>query len=123
MQFMPNYVFRQNNPAIIGIDILEGKIKTGTDIMKSGIAITTVKGMQHEKENIQTATKGKQVAMSLDHVTVGRQINEGDILYSFIPEEDFCAMKKLVKYLSAGEVQVIKEIAEIMRKENPVWGI
>jgi translation initiation factor 5B len=123
MQFMPNYVFRQNNPAIIGMDILEGKVKTGTELMKSGTAITTVKGMQHEKENVQTATKGRQVAMSLDHVTVGRQINEGDVLYSFIPEEDFRTMKKLMKYLSQGEVLVLKEIAEMMRTKNPVWGI
>ncbi len=123
MQFMPNYVFRQNNPAIVGMDILEGKIKTGAQLMKAGVAITTVRGMQHEKDNLQSATKGKQVSMSLDHVTVGRQINEGDILYSFIPEDDFRAMKKLVKYLSNGEIHVLKEISEMMRKNNPVWGI
>lgn len=123
LQVMPNFVFRQSNPAIVGADILEGKVKTGTQLMKTGQSITVVKGMQHEKENLQSATKGKQVAMSLDHVTIGRQIMEGDILYSFIPEEDFRAMKKLVKYLSKGEIEVLKKISEIMRENNPVWGV
>jgi len=123
LQVMPNYVFRQSNPAIVGVEILEGKIKTGTELMKNGISVTIVKGMQHEKENLQSVTKGKQVAMSLDHVTIGRQIQEGDILYSFIPEEDFRAMKKLVKYLSHGEIEVLKKIAEIMREKTPLWGI
>ncbi len=123
LQLIPNFVFRQSNPAIVGVDILEGKIKSGSQLMKNGISITTVKDIQHEKEHLQNVTKGKQVAISLDHVTVGRQINEGDILYSYIPEEDFRAMKKLTKYLSQGEIDVLKTIAEIMRAKNPVWGI
>jgi translation initiation factor 5B len=122
-QIMPNFVFRQSNPAIVGVDILEGKIKTGAQVMKSGTPIGTIKGLQHEKENLQSVTKGKQVAMSIEHLTIGRQANEGDILYSFIPEEDFLAMRKLVKYLSQGEIHVMKEISEMMRKNNPVWGI
>ncbi|MEM4397155.1 MAG: translation initiation factor IF-2, partial [Candidatus Woesearchaeota archaeon] len=123
LQIMPNYVFRQSNPAIVGVDILEGKIKTGTQLMKQGNPITTIKDIQHEKEHLQSITKGKQVAISLEHVTIGRQINEGDILYSYIPEEDFKQLKKLSKYLSQGEIEVLKTIAEIMREKNPVWGI
>ncbi|MEM2131406.1 MAG: translation initiation factor IF-2 [Candidatus Woesearchaeota archaeon] len=123
LQIMPNYVFRQSNPAIVGVDILEGKIKTGTQLMKQGNPITTIKDIQHEKEHLQSITKGKQVAMSLEHVTIGRQINEGDVLYSYIPEEDFKQLKKLSKYLSQGEIEILKTIAEIMREKNPVWGI
>jgi translation initiation factor 5B len=123
LHLIPNYVFRQSNPAIVGVDILEGKIRTGTQLMKTGTSLTTVRSIQHEKENLQTVTKGKQVALSLDHVTVGRQINEGDTLYSYIPEDDFRAIKKLTKYLSQGEIEVLKKIAEIMREANPVWGI
>lgn len=122
-QFMPNFVFRQNNPAIIGCDILEGKISTGTYVMKDGKNIGMIKGIQLEKESIKTVEKGKQAAISIDGVTVGRQIKESDILYGYMPEEDFRKIKSLVKYLSKGEIEVLKEIAEIMRKENGVWGI
>lgn len=123
IEFMRNHIFRQNNPAIIGCDILEGKINTGTRIMKNGTALGNVKSIQHEKENIRSITKGKQVALSIEGITVGRQIKEGDILYSYIPENDFRKLKTLMKFLSQGEIEILKTIAEIMRKENPVWGI
>jgi len=122
-EFMKNYVFRQNNPAIIGCDILEGKLKTGTRLLKDGQSIGVIKGIQLEKENQTSVTKGKQVAVSIDGITVGRQIKEGDILYTYIPEDDFKLLKELKKFLSNGEVEVLKHVAEIMRKDNPVWGI
>jgi translation initiation factor 5B len=123
IQLMQNYVFRQSNPAIVGCDILEGKVSTGTQLMKESRPICTVKGIQQDKESLQSVTRGKQVALSLDGLTIGRQASEGDILYSYIPEEDFRKMKKLAKYLSHGEIDVLKQIAEMMRKDNPVWGI
>jgi len=124
IEFLKNYVFRQNNPAVFGVDILIGVLKTNNSLMKvEGKVLGSVKGIQSENESVNRAEKGKQVAISMDHVTVGRQINEGDILYSAIPEEDFRKMKKLTKYLSRDEIILLKEIAEIMRKNNPVWGI
>lgn len=123
IELMKNYVFRQSNPAIIGVDVLAGTLKTGTPLMKDGKELTRVKAIQHEKENLEKTEKGKQVAVSMENVTVGRQINESDILYSAIPEEDFRKMKKLKKYLSPDEIETIKEIAQIMRKDNTVWGI
>ena len=89
----------------------------------NGIILTEVKSIQHEQKNIEKAEKGKQVAVSLPKLTVGRQINETDILYSAVPEEDFLKLKKLKKYLNQEEIQILKEIAEIMREKNPVWGI
>jgi translation initiation factor 5B len=123
IQVMRNHVFRQSGPAIVGCDIIEGKLTTGTRLMKRNIPITTVKSIQHEKENKSSITKGNQVAVSMDGVTIGRQVLEEDFLYSFIPEDDFRKLKSLAKFLSQGEVELLKEIAEKMRKENPVWGI
>ncbi|MBI3291084.1 hypothetical protein HYZ76_02265 [Candidatus Falkowbacteria bacterium] len=79
--------------------------------------------MQREKESVSSAKKGTQLAISLDSVTVGRQIHEGDMLYSAIPEEDFRKLKEFKKHLTPDETACIKEIASIMRKGNPVWGI
>ena len=123
MEMMKGYVFRQNNPAVCGMDILGGVVKTGTPLMKKGKTITTVKAIQSEGKNLSKVDKGKQVAISMDGVTVGRQVKEGDIFYSAIPEEDFKKIKTLKKHLSKEEIQIIKEIAEIMREDNPVWGI
>ncbi len=124
IQIMKGYVFRQNNPAVVGVDILEGKLKVNVPLMKKdGIRITEAKSMQDNQESINEAEKGKQVAVSLPKVAVGRQIFEGDILYSAIPEEHFRKLREHKKYLSEGEKSVMKEIASIMREKNPVWGI
>ncbi|MCK4589104.1 MAG: translation initiation factor IF-2 [Nanoarchaeota archaeon] len=123
-RILPNHTFRQNNPAVVGVDVLGGKIKTGFPLMNAkGEKLTSVKAMQEEKENITTAEAGKQVAVSMEGVTVGRQIHEGDVMYVDIPEEDFKKLKKLKKYLGKGEIELLKEIASIKRDDNPVWGI
>ncbi|HIH11049.1 TPA: translation initiation factor IF-2, partial [Candidatus Woesearchaeota archaeon] len=122
--FLKGYVFRQNNPAIIGIEVEIGRIKNSDPIMnEQGKHLTTIKSMKEGQENVSLAEQGKQVAMALDGITVGRQINEGDFFYTDLPEDDFKKLKELKKYLSTREVEVLKEIAEIKRRDNPVWGV
>ena len=124
IMILKGYVFRQSNPAIVGCEVLEGKAKVSTSIMNSkGEEITSIKSIQQEQESINEVEKGKQVAISFDGVIVGRQIKEGDILYSAVPEEHFRRMKVLKDYLKRDVIDLLKEIAEIKRKENPVWGI
>ena len=124
LHILKGYIFRQNNPAVVGADVLEGKIKVDTPLMKKdGKKITEIKSIKENQENINEAEKGKQVAISLPKVTVGRQINEGDILYSAVPEGDFMKLKELKGLLSEEEKSILKEIAGIMRKKNPVWGV
>lgn len=130
IQLLRGYVFRQSNPAIVGVEILAGKLSTGMQLMKAeaavgeiGKPVTTVKEIQLEKENVTAAEKGKQVAASLEKVVIGRQLSEGEVLLSFIPEDDFRRLKEFKQYLSADEVELLREIAELMRKDNPVWGI
>ena len=86
---------------------------------------TVTKEMKYvaEQENVEVAKKGKRVAISLPGVTVGRQLHEGDILYGVIPEEQFRKYKEYRDRLSDEEKEILKEIAEMMRKNNPVWGI
>lgn len=121
---LKGYTFRQSNPAIVGVEIEIGKIRTGDPIMNlSGDHITSVKSMKEGQESVSIAEQGKQIAMAMDNVTVGRQVKEGDFLYADIPEEDFVKLKTFKKHFSKVELQVMKELAEIKRKNNPVWGI
>ena len=121
---LKGYTFRQSNPAIVGVEIEIGRIKTGDPVMNmQGKQISSVKSMQEGKDSVSLAEQGKQIAMSLDGVTVGRQIEEGDFLYSSIPEEDFKKLKELKSNLTKMEIEVLKEVAEIKRRDNPVWGV
>ena len=121
---MPGYIFRQNNPAICGVDIEIGQIKTGDPIMTTnGKGVSSVKSMKKGQEQVKNAMQGDQVAMAMPNLTIGRQANEGDFLYTDIPEEDYHKLKKLKKHLSKPEIALVKEIVEIKRKDNPVWGV
>ena len=124
LQILKGFIFRQTNPAIVGIEVLGGTLKNNEQLMnKKGEALTTLKGMQHEKKAVQTAEKGKQLAASLTNVTMGRQLHEDDVLYTVLSEHDFRILKEYKQFLTADEKQVLKEIAQIMREQNPVWGV
>ncbi|HII17086.1 TPA: translation initiation factor IF-2 [Candidatus Woesearchaeota archaeon] len=121
---LKGYVFRQSNPAVFGVEVLSGTLKTGTRMLKTdGAELSVIRGIQDNKEQAQSAEKGKQVAVSMDNVAIGRQLNEGDVLYSSFIESEFKKVKDLKKLLTPDEVQVMKEIAQIKRRENPVWGV
>lgn len=124
IMLLNGYVFRQSNPAVVGVEILLGKLKTLTPLMNAdGKALTIVKGIQLEQENLSEAKRGQRIAISMPDVIVGRQIKEGDILYSAISEQDFREYKEFKDYLSKEEKELLKEIAVIMRKNNLVWGV
>ena len=125
LKIMPGCVFRQLNPAVVGVEVLIGTARSGMPLMTAeGRKLTELKEIQDNKETVSEAKQGKEVAISLPNVTCGRQIKENDILYSDIPQEDFKKLKKLMKkYLNDSEVQLLKEIAEIKRNENPTWGM
>lgn len=124
IQILRGYVFRQSNPAVVGCEILAGKAKAGMPMMNAeGKELTAIKALQQEQESIAEAGRGKQVAVSMDNVIVGRQINEGDVLYSAIPEDHFRKLKEFKQYLTQDETGAIREIAQIKRRSNPVWGV
>ena len=124
LEVLKGYVFRQNNPAIVGCHILNGKAKVGMQLMKEdGTPITDIKSMQKEKDSAKELNKNEQAAIAMNNVTVGRQINEGDIMYSFMTEQEYRKFKENKHLLSDKEKELLKEICGIMRKENAVWGV
>ncbi|MBI2499366.1 translation initiation factor IF-2 [Candidatus Woesearchaeota archaeon] len=124
IQVLRGCVFRQSNPCVVGIRVISGILKNDTPLMKDdGSRCSEVKSMQNEGENLQKAEKNQEAAIAIPHITVGRQIFEDTILYSDIPEEDFIKLKKLKKLLKHDEIEILKEIALIKRKNNPLWGI
>ena len=124
VKILTGYIFRQSNPAVVGVEILFGKLKTGVNLMKdNGLSLVEVKGIQHEGKNVNEVETGKQVAMSLQGVIVGRQIHEGEILYSDMTEDNFRKLKEMKKLLKHDEIECLKEIAEIKRRNNSLWGV
>ncbi len=121
---LPGTVFRQSNPAILGVEVLSGSIATDSPLMnENGRPLTRIKSIQVEGENAQRVEQGKQAAISLPGVTVDRQVFENSTLYTDIPEDDFRKLREMKNYLNPSEIQILKEISLIKRRKNPLWGI
>lgn len=117
------YVFRQSHPAIFGVVVEAGMLKVGTPLMNSeGEPVDKIKGMQSEGKAVEKAAKGKEVAISLIKVTIGRQVKKSDILYADMPGKDFARLKENKKLLTADEISLLQEIAQIKRKGKATWG-
>ncbi len=124
IRILPGYVFRQSKPAVVGVEVLGGEIRNGYYLMREdGKVIGKIKEIQAEGENTGKAVKNQAVAISIPEATVGRQIKEDMILYTNITQEEFRKLKELKDLLSNDQIEILKEIAEIKRKQNPLWGI
>lgn len=122
--YLQGCTFRQNNPCVIGVEILGGSLQPNRELVKeNGDFVGQIKTMMENKETLEKAERGKQVAISLPGVTAGRQIKEGDIFYVDMHEGNFRKLKELKRFLTSEEVSVLKELAEIKRKINPLWGV
>lgn len=110
VRFLSGYVFRQRKPAIIGVEVENGIIRTGYSMMKDGKTIGRIVDIQKEGKSVGEAKRGEQVALSIEGPTVGRQINEGDVLFNRIGDEDRRKLGGLKKSLKNGEADVLEEL-------------
>src|SRR6266581_8597205 len=121
--FLGEHVFRASKPAIFGVRILAGRIRSGETLMRAdGRTLGRIKAIRSGEKSLDGAGPGQEVAISVDGITIGRQISGGDILYVDLPEEDARALRRSTG-LSHDEVEALDQIAAIKRKEDPFWGM
>ena len=102
-------VFRASGPAIFGVEIKKGLLKPGVLMKrKDGKIIGRIKGIEREKQTITEAKKGEKVAVSMEEPTIGRQIEEGDTLFSVVGSEDLKILKEVWDKLSEDEKELLK---------------
>lgn len=118
---MEGNVFRISKPAIFGVRVIGGKLRVKTQMMKvDGSNVGLVKSIRTGEQSLEEAKQGDEVAIAMDGITIGRQLKEGDILYSDINERDFRILKE--EELSIDEKMIMDDIRNLKRKESPFWG-
>lgn len=124
-KILPGYVFRQSKPAVVGVEVQAGLLKPGTEVMNAdGKTVGEVRALQDKGESIPEAKRGMSVAVSIEGPTVGRQINEKDILFSVINESTYKRILELKELVSPDELEVLDEIKSIMRRtSSKTWGM
>ncbi|MEM1599482.1 MAG: translation initiation factor IF-2, partial [Sulfolobaceae archaeon] len=120
IKILPGYVFRRSDPIIVGVEVLGGVIKPKYPLInEDGEKIGEIIQIQDNKKALEKASKGMEVAVSIkSNAMIGRQVKDGDILYTDVPKEDLEIL--LTKYSSSvtdDMKDVIKEIISIKRKE------
>ena len=124
IDIMHNYVFRNLNPAIFGVKVIAGKLKIGIPLIdETGEEIARVKSLQLDKASVNEGKPGQELAMALPGVNFERRLKEKKSLYANVSEKQFRDFKKNKDILSADELKVLQEIADIKRKTHENWGI
>jgi translation initiation factor 5B len=123
-QFLKGYIFRRNNPAVFGAEILIGKLKQKTSVInEKGKKIGIIHQIQNEGKNLEVAAKGTQVALSIKEPTVGRQINEGDVFYTDLnSREARLLLERFSDRLSEEEQEIFNFILSKKREIDPSFG-
>ncbi len=121
-RLLPNCVFRVSKPAIVGVRVLAGRIRTGQKVVTSdGRDIGRIKSIRSGEDTVKEAKQGDEVAIALDAVTIGRQADVEDILYVDLLES---AAKQLQSMdINEDERMTLEELIRIKRKSTPFWGM
>lgn len=116
LKVMAGCCFRVSHPAIFGVDIQAGRIKPEYELInEKGVSVGKIKAIQSENESIAEAKEGMQVAISMDEPTYGRQVNEGDVLFTNVPRTHAkLLINKYSEFLSPKEIELLGKIRSIL---------
>ena len=121
-RILPNCIFRASKPAIVGVRILAGRIRPGENLIgPDGRDCGRIKSIHTGEDTLKEAKQGDEVAVGIEGVTAGRQINEEDVIYVDLIGSSIKPLRELD--LNDDEKLAMDETIAIKRKEDPFWGM
>jgi len=119
---LPNCVFRASKPAIVGVRVLAGRIRPGENLIgPDGRDLGRIRSIRIGEDVQKEAKQGDEVAVAIDGITIGRQLDEEGIVYVDLIESGFKQLQQID--LNADEKMAMEETVAIKRKEEPFWGM
>ena len=114
IKILPNCIFRRSKPAIVGIEVLTGRIRPKYPlIFKNRKKVGTILRIQDKREDLEEATAGMQVSISIDDAILGRTISEGSELYVNVPEpHKNILLSKFKESLNPDELELLDDVSE-----------
>jgi translation initiation factor 5B len=125
VKVLPGFIFRRSKPAVVGVEVLAGRIRPKYPLMdENGRRVGEVMQIQDKGEDLQEATKGMQVAASIDKGVVGRNVVEGQNLVVDVPERHAKILQsKFASELTPEESELVSNLIQLKRRQNPIWGL
>jgi translation initiation factor 5B len=91
---------------------------------KDGRPVGKIREIQREKKSLTEAKAGEELAVSIEGAVVGRNVEEGEVLYTDIPRDHALKLQRELRDLLSGDEQgVLDEIIAIKRREDPTYGL
>ncbi|MFP8955647.1 translation initiation factor IF-2 [Natrialbaceae archaeon A-CW3] len=124
---LKDHVFRQNDPAVVGVEVYAGTLQNNAYVVKweenEPTRVGQVKGIQEQGEDVDEARAGERVSVAIDGPTIGRQVKEGDLLWTQLPEKHAKILEQeLTTEIPADELEALNMYLEKHRKRDPFWG-
>jgi translation initiation factor 5B len=125
VKVIPGFVFRRSKPAVVGVEVLAGRIRPKYPLIdENGRRVGEVEQIQDKGKDLQEATKGMQVAASIDKGVFGRNLIEGQNLVVDIPEKHVKILQsRFAAELNPEESELINNLVQLKRRQNPIWGL
>ena len=119
LKALPGCCFRASRPAIFGVQVLLGRLRTKVMLMsEKGEQIGEVKAIQADKESVEEATQGMQVAISIDEAFYGKNLFEGDLLYTYLDRKSAAQVLESCKeILTDEEKDLVSKILKLSGNE------
>ncbi len=122
IKILPNCVFRVSKPAIVGVRVLAGRVRTGQSLLDSeGKEVGRIRSIRSNEDVLKEAIQGAEVAVAIEGATVGRPINVEDILYVDLRETSVKEIQRID--LNEDDKMVLEELTTLKRKTDPFWGM
>jgi translation initiation factor 5B len=102
IKILPQHIFNQKDPIIVGVEVVEGILKVGTPLCVpalGGLHVGKVTSIEMNGKEQQSARKGASVAVKIVNesnptLTYGRQFDATNMLYSTITRASIDALKE-----------------------------
>ncbi|MFC4543847.1 translation initiation factor IF-2 [Halosolutus amylolyticus] len=126
-RILPDHTFRQNDPAVVGVEVNSGTVQNNTNVVKfegnEPERVGQIKGIQEQGEDVDEARAGNRVSVAIDGPTVGRQIEEDDELWTEIPEKHAKILEQeLASEIPGDELEALNMYLDKQRSRDPFWG-
>ncbi len=124
LRVLPGCVFRQSNPAVVGVRVLAGTLRTDVKLVRTdGRKVGHLKTIQSSGEFVHEVETGAEVAIAIEGATVGRQLDVDDDLYVDLPERHVKVLEKeMLGHISTTAKEVLEEYTAMRRRAEPFWG-
>jgi translation initiation factor 5B len=105
IKILPQHIFNQKDPIIVGVEVLEGILKLGTPLCVpslGGLHVGKVTSIESNGKEQEMARKGTSVAVKIVNeqnptITYGRQFDSTNALYSTLTRQSIDALKENFK--------------------------